>query len=140
MQKNPKPQNWQPICYSMCLKLCRAISLSHLQIQIKIHESFIARSATHRRIRAHNSPASTPTTGPTPAPHQVKQQMLTLSSVYPLARRGESPSQMQLHVSHTRPPPHISFQKENLHVFSFTAQLLKDGPQKKKAISTFIQQ
>lgn len=88
MQKNPKPQNWQPIRYSMCLELCRAISLSHLQIQIKIHESFIAKSATCRRIRACNSPANTPETGLSPAPHQARQQSLTLSSAYPLVKRG----------------------------------------------------
>lgn len=130
MQKNPKPQNWQPIRYSMCLELCRAISLSHLQIQIKIHESFVARSATRRRIRACNSPANTPKTGLSPAPHQTRQQLLMLSSTYPLVRRGVEKSlpKARVQVLYTQLPPHISFQKENLRIFSFTVQHLKDGP------------
>lgn len=42
----------------------------------------------------------------------------------------ESFPEAHIQVSHAQLPPHILFQKKNLHTFSFTAQYLKDGPPK----------
>lgn len=110
--------------------------LSHTcRFQLKFM-SFIARSATHRRIRAQqpcdhtksrSHPSSTPRFG-----HQCSH-WAGYSRWWEGGKGGKTP--FQKHTSFTKLPHHILFQMENLHIFS-TAQHPKDI-QKKKAICAF---